>query len=86
MTPRIHYLKTCEDFWQDVKAGIKTFELRRNDRGFQKGDMLNLQRVDRRGYVNYGAEDCILAEVTYVLNGYGLENGFVVMGLRLCVD
>ena len=35
---KVHELKILNDFADSVVAGDKTFEIRENDRGFQKGD------------------------------------------------
>ncbi len=40
----IHELKTWPEFWDAVDRGEKTFEVRKDDRGFQVGDVLALQR------------------------------------------
>lgn len=39
-----HELKTLPQYWDAVQRGEKTFEVRRDDRGFQKGDVLELVR------------------------------------------
>jgi|CXWL01.1.fsa_nt_gi hypothetical protein len=41
-----HELKTLPQYWDAVQRGEKTFEVRRDDRGFQKGDVLELVRHD----------------------------------------
>lgn len=38
-----HDLKTLPEYYKDVASGLKTFELRRNDRNFQVGDTLLLR-------------------------------------------
>ena len=38
----IHNLKIYPTYFADVKSGIKTFEIRRNDRNYKIGDVLNL--------------------------------------------
>lgn len=40
----IHELKTWPEFFDAIDRGEKTFEVRRDDRGFQVGDTLALQR------------------------------------------
>lgn len=76
---RTHELKTIWAFWEAVADGTKTFELRKNDRDFQTGDRLRLVRTvpgkpDEEKRV-------IERTVTYVLSGWGLKTGFVVLGL-----
>ncbi len=80
-----HKIKILVDFADDVWTGEKNFEIRENDRGYQKGDLVKFVVVDNRGYeVNHPLnvwKDHIF-EITYVLNGWGLKNGFVVFGIR----
>lgn len=53
----IHELKTWPEFFDAVKRGEKTFEVRRNDRGFQVGDTLRLVRWQpSEGYHGGGYE------------------------------
>ncbi len=40
-----HTLKTLPQYWDAVAGGEKNFEVRRDDRGFQKGDELILVRL-----------------------------------------
>jgi hypothetical protein len=66
-----------------VLSGEKPFEVRRDDRGFQRGDLVRLleYRIDGilAGYT--GRE--ITKRITFILTGgqFGIEPGFVVMGL-----
>ncbi len=87
-----HKLKTLSPYWDAVASGDKTFEVRRDDRGFQKGDVLVLEKFDgaRARYVmdGYGIAArpmTIRAEITYILTGgqFGIEPGYVVMGLKV---
>lgn len=45
----IHVLKTDPQMWKRLADGEKTFELRRDDRGYQRGDELWLYAFDRTG-------------------------------------
>jgi hypothetical protein len=78
-----HWLKTWPQFFQAVFDGVKTFEVRRDDRGFELGDTLYLQEYHpANGYTGR----LVGREVTYILRSgegdFGIEPGFVVMGLR----
>lgn len=82
---REHVLKCWLPFFEVVMYGEKTFEVRKNDRGFQRGDTLLLREWDPDA--NYGSGRYTgregLKVVTYVLGGFaGIEDGYVVMGLR----
>lgn len=83
----IHQVKCWPAYFQRVVSGEKPFEIRRDDRGYQRGDILLLAEWDPEGspmgagrYT--GAEH--RAEITWILTGgqFGLEPGYVAMGLR----
>lgn len=46
-TARVHELKTWPAYFECVWDGEKTFEVRLDDRGFQKGDQVVLREWDR---------------------------------------
>lgn len=80
-----HILKLREEFCDDVFAGYKTFEVRENDRGYQKGDTVQFECVDKaemnlQHYINDE-----IYEITYVLNGWGIKENYVVFGIRRLV-
>lgn len=89
-----HILKCLPTYYDAIERGEKPFEVRRDDRGFQKGDVLVLQRLcqDRPFYVEYDHHGKVKHEmrrkVTYVLTGgqFGIEPGYVVMGLDIDLD
>ena len=43
MTMIIHKLKLNSDYYSDSASGVKTFEIRKNDRNFKVGDILELR-------------------------------------------
>jgi len=45
----LHELKTLPAYFERVADGSKTFEIRRNDRGFQAGDTLHLREYNPAG-------------------------------------
>lgn len=78
---REHELKCWLPFFQAEKDGAKSFEVRRNDRNFRVGDVLRLREYDAAREVYTGREH--RARVTFMLIGgaFGIEDGYVVMGL-----
>lgn len=47
---RQHVLKVAPEYWPAIVDGSKTFEVRRNDRAYQRGDVLALYPThDERG-------------------------------------
>ncbi len=83
---KTHKLKILETFADDVYIGNKNFEIRKNDRGYQKGDTIKFTCVDKQGNTLPHTISEKIYEITYVLNGYGLKNGFVVLGIKECAE
>lgn len=79
---RTHNLKILNDFADAVVAGDKTFELRQNDRGYQKGDYIKFQAIDDHRVENTHLINDNLYEITFVLNGWGLQDGYVALGIK----
>lgn len=83
-----HKIKIRESFADAVNRGDKTFEVRKNDRGYQKGDIVQfvvLYDSDGLEMINHplnGKE----YEITYVLSGWGIEDGYCVFGIKLITD
>lgn len=75
-------LKILEVFADDILVGYKTFEVRKNDRGFQKGDTVKFTCVDEDGNRLQHLINDKEYEITYVLNGWGIKNGYVVFGIK----
>lgn len=79
---RTHNLQIFNDFADAVVSGDKTFEIRENDRGFQKGDCIKFQAIDKTGLKNQHVINSKLYIITFVMNGWGIKNGFVVLGIK----
>lgn len=82
ITRMIHELKTWNEYFEEVLMGHKTFEIRKNDRDFKKGDTLILKEWNPKTEQYTGRE--MARKVTYILKGgaFGLEKGFVVMAIQ----
>ncbi len=78
----IHELKTWNEYFEEMFIGNKTFEIRKNDRDFKKGDILILKEWNPKTEKYTGRE--IAKNVTYLLDGgiFGLEKGFVAMAIQ----
>ena len=79
--PVTHQLKLLDTFADPVLNGSKTFELRFNDRGFQCGDFIRFTVTNKAGQIDHDL-NTHLFKITYVLNGYGLKEGYVALGIR----
>ena len=83
-----HVLKTDHVVFQDVLDGNKTFEIRFNDRDYQVGDLVILKETEFTGeqmksgqpLVYTGRE--IQKRISYILSGYGLHEGWVILGIQ----
>ena len=88
-----HILKTDTAAFDAVQRGDKNFEVRRDDRMFQAGDTLTLERYN--GYRQTGVfavppasnnpkHKPIDACIGFVMRGgqYGVKTGFVVLALK----
>lgn len=77
---RIHEIKISREFQDAVLSGEKPFEVRYNDRGYQKGDIVIFQVVNRQNVVE--PLDGKKFEITYVLSGWHIEQDYVVFGIK----
>lgn len=77
---KVHQIRLGATFFDDVCSGKKSFELRKNDRGYKQGDILEmLEFADGK---NTGRMVRVL--VTYLLEDYtGLEDGYCIMATTL---
>lgn len=82
----LHEIKLKEDYIIPVLSGDKNFEVRFNDRGYQKGDLIKFKAISRQGvsYVHPELEKVVF-EITYVHSGLGLQEDYVVLGIRMLV-
>jgi hypothetical protein len=97
MKSKIHCLKLDLAYFKDVKNGIKTFEIRKNDRDYQVCDRLLLHLWHKNSYARIvGKEnelriiektsednaDKILARIIYITN-YKQKDDYVVLGIKV---
>lgn len=80
---KVHNLKIKPQYFKDVVSGIKTFEVRKNDRNFKVGDLMVLETYDNekftRGFVK--------TEITYILDDPKYcKKGYVILGFKLHLE
>lgn len=81
----LHELKIEKQFADAVLDGRKTFEVRKNDRGFKAGDLVRFMVVEQgvateavcKGHPLNRA----VYRVTYVLSGWGINDGYVAFSI-----
>lgn len=79
MARQHHYLKINPKYFVAVEKGIKTFEIRFNDRDYKVGDIIHLQEVFDGEYTGRAIDK----EVCYMISDPEYcKEGFVVLGLK----
>ena len=88
-----HILKLNDRYFDAVANGIKTFEIRRNDRDYKVGDTLVLRKVNDDGkFLTYADDNLgmnlyyeIKVAVTYILTHDefdGVSEWYVALSIR----
>jgi hypothetical protein len=75
----VHEVKVWPEFYRALESGEKTFELRKDDRGYHVGHVLRLLEWYPGSRLYSGRR--MDRTITYVLSGFGVERGYVVLGL-----
>jgi len=78
-----HHIKIQWTFADAVYNGLKTFEIRKNDRGYQAGDRVVFSVIGDNG-VDAVAHPLARRpyRITYLLHGWGLQDGYCVFGIE----
>lgn len=86
---KLHELKIKHEYLIEVDRGRKTFELRKNDRDYQVGDLIHFIDIKQSNSDNcdcdiYINEDA-LYKITYILKNveeYGLDKDYCILGIK----
>ena len=84
---KLHELKIKHEYLVEVATGVKTFELRKNDRDYQVGDLI---RFDIKESIFDSTRDIYidkdtLYKITYVLKDvpqYGLDKDYCILAIK----
>ena len=83
----VHDIKVWPDYFDRIEDGSKPFEIRKNDRDYHVGDVLNLQEY-APGPDEYTGR-YVVKRVSFLISGddpmgfaFGLRPGFVALGLN----
>ena len=75
---KVHDVKLGTTFFDDVKTGRKTFELRKNDSGYKEGDIIVMHEYKDGTTTGRTIEK----KIVYMLEDFtGLEDGYCILGL-----
>ena len=69
-----HKIKIEKPYADAVLNGEKSFEIRFDDRGYQKGDVIEFNVIDNH--------DLEINQITYVLHGWGLKDSWCVFAIK----
>lgn len=81
-----HILKIKPIYFEYVRQGFKTFELRLNDRDYKVGDYVHFVNTDGK---EFETQENNLFKITYVLKDipeYGLNEKFCIFSLMKVKD
>lgn len=73
-----HHLKILPEYFNPVRLGLKSFEIRNNDRDYRVGDTLLLKEYENGNFTG----NMVKAIVTYITD-YAQQPGYVVMAIEL---
>lgn len=79
--PKHHDLKLAPQYYGFVCAGLKNFEIRKNDRDYRVGDTVTFYEWDP--YNGYSGAKTRKVTICYVLKDvpeYGLADGYCIFG------
>lgn len=79
MPKTVHQIRVGKTFFDDIVRGVKPFTLRKDDKNYKVGDILEKMEFDDGKYTGRS----IRQEVTYKLEDYtGLVDGYCILGTR----
>lgn len=88
---KLHELKILHEYLIDVSIGKKTFELRKNDRDYQVGDLIRFidiredDSTANKNQIEPYIDENALYRITYVLKGveqYGIDTDYCILAIK----
>jgi len=87
---QVHDLKCWPPYWDQINQGRKTFEIRRDDRGFRVGDLLVLREwipdewLEKDVPGEFTGRVCYRVVTSVLIGGkFGLAEGYVALSLAI---
>lgn len=81
---KLHELKIKCEYFDAICFGHKTFELRKNDRDYQVGDLIHFVNVDGTEFCDKESAGSTFL-ITYVFKDvpeYGLDKDYCILGIK----
>lgn len=87
---KLHELKILHKYLVEVDLGKKTFELRKNDRDYQVGDLIRFIDIQKdystyKNQIEPNIDENTLYRITYVLKDvekYGLDKDYCILAIK----
>jgi ASC-1-like (ASCH) protein len=76
-----HNIKILKNYADRILCGEKDFEVRLNDRDYQKDDIILFTVIEKDG-AEIPGYDGMKRQIKYVHSGLGMKKGYVILGLR----
>jgi hypothetical protein len=77
---KTHRVKSWPEFFDAISLGVKTFDLRKDDRGYQVGD--NIQFEEFNGVLSKYTGKTATRRIIYILRNFdGLMPGYCILGI-----
>ena len=86
---KLHELKIKHEYLVDIARGVKTFELRKNDRDYQVGDLIRFIDIKQSDSDKCDCDIYIdkdtLYKIIYILKDvpqYGLDKDYCILAIK----
>ena len=87
MKNKIHVLKIQPKYFKEVLNHRKNFEIRKDDRNYQVGDLIELREYENGAYTGRKISNLLIEYILRDCPEYGLQEGYCILGFRtLMVD
>lgn len=81
---KLHELKIQRKFWIEIVNGYKTFEVRKDDRDYQEGDLINFNVIQEDGSIKKCSWD--VYQIVYILRHddfpEGVPEGYCILAIK----
>lgn len=77
-----HQIKILKNYADRILSGEKDFEVRLNDRDYQKGDTLLFTVIAGEDGVKTIGYSVMKREIKYIHTGLGMKENYVILGLK----
>lgn len=77
-----HNIKILKNYADRILSGEKDFEVRLNDRDYQKGDILIFTVINNKDGEKVIGYDGMKREIKYIHAGLGMKEDYVILGLK----